>query len=215
LLAQESIHIKNSLKEALQKKLPGEDAHRLMLPLGRDLYPEEGKGNIIQSSVLLILFPDNDMIHICLIKRPAGMRHHAGQIAFPGGRFEPSDNNLIQTALRESFEEIGVHADQLEIIGALTPIYVQVSNFAINPFIGWCKARPFFKTEQGEVDELFIIPIEKLLHPQTPQTKEVITSRGNFNAPGYVINTLFIWGATAMILSEFNQIYRSIPQRQL
>lgn len=208
--------LKNSLKEALQKTLPGEDAHRLMLPVGRELYPEAGKQNIIQSSVLIILFPlDDGSIQTCLIRRPAGMRNHGGQIAFPGGRFEPTDQNLIQTALRESFEEVGVCSDQLEIIGALTPIYVQVSNFTINPFIGWCHTRPNFKIEESEVDELLIVPIEKLLHPKTLQTKEVITLRGNFNVPGYDIDSIFIWGATAMILSEFNQIYRSVTSGEV
>ena len=205
--------VKNSLKEALQKKLPGENAHRLMLPVGRELYPEEGQSNIIQSSVLILLFPENGVINTCLIRRPTGMRNHAGQIAFPGGRFELSDSNLIQTALRESFEEIGVSSDQLEIIGTLTPIYVQVSNFAINPFVAWSETRPCFKTDEREVDELFIVPIEKLFHPMTAQTREVVTTRGNFNAPGYFIDRQFIWGATAMILSEFNQIYHTISIR--
>ena len=210
MFLSESLHIKDRLTEALQKELPGESAHRLMLPKGRNLYPAEGKINIIQSSVLMLIFPDNGVIYTCLIRRPATMRNHGGQIAFPGGRFEPSDNDLIQTALRESFEEIGVNGNLPEVIGALTPIYVQVSNFTINPFIGWCETLPHFKIDHREVDELFIIPLQKLLHPSTSQSKQVVTPRGTFEAPGFYIDQLFIWGATAMILSEFNQIYSSI-----
>jgi 8-oxo-dGTP pyrophosphatase MutT (NUDIX family) len=210
VLLLESSHIKNRLKEALQKELPGETAHRKMLPKGRNLYPEAGKANMIQSSVLMLIFPHNEELNTCLIRRPSNMRNHGGQIAFPGGRYEPSDNDLVQTALRESFEEIGLNDHQLEVIGSLSPIYVQVSNFTINPFIGWCQTSPRFNIDHREVDELFLIPIEKLLHPSTIRSKEVSTLRGTFVVPGFYLDQIFIWGATAMIISEFNQIYDSV-----
>lgn len=210
VLAPESTYIKTRLKEALQEELPGEAAHRKMLPRGRDLYPETGKNNILQSSVLMLIFPDNGELHTCLIRRPAGMRNHGGQIAFPGGRYEPSDKDLIHTALRESFEEIGLDFQLPEIIGGLTPIYVQVSNFTINPFIGWCETMPRFTIDKREVDELFIIPVSQLLQPATSQSMEVVTPRGTLNVPGFAIDQVFIWGATAMILSEFTEIYQSI-----
>ena len=163
---------------------------------------------MIQSSVLMLIFPDNGVLHTCLISRPATMRNHGGQIAFPGGRYEPSAKSLIHTALRESYEEIGLNDNQLEIIGALTPIYVQVSNFTINPFIGWCESLPGFEIDKREVDELYIIPVEKLMHPTSGLSKEVVTTRGTFDAPGFYIDPVFIWGATAMILSEFKEIYQ-------
>ena len=209
LSASEPTYLKNRLKEALGNELPGEHAHRRMLPAGRELHPAAGQKNIIQSSVLILLFPDAGEISTCLIRRPTGMKNHAGQIAFPGGRFESTDKDLSQTALRESFEEIGVESNQVEIIGELTPIYVNVSNFTINPFIGWCETKPDFKADDREVDELFIVTMKKLLHPQTYQSKDVITPRGIIYAPGYLIDTMFIWGATAMILTEFNEIYSS------
>ncbi len=197
---------------ALKKELPGENAHRRMLPNGRNLYPEPGLQNMVQSSVLIPLISDNGIVHTCLIRRPSGMRNHGGQIAFPGGRYETWDNNLEQTALREAFEEIGLVNHQIEVIGALTPIYVQVSNFTINPFVGWCEKMPHFKIDNREVDELFLIPLEKLLLPATKKSKQVTTPRGSFEVPGFDIDAVFIWGATAMILSEFNEIYRSITE---
>jgi len=201
--------MKARLKEALKRELPGEKAHRLLLPPGRELYPTGDKSTILQSSVLMLLFPDHGKINTCLIRRPATMRNHSGQIAFPGGRFEPADKDLMQTALRESYEEIGTDANKIEIIGALTPLYVQVSNFTINPFLGWTETMPDFKIDNHEVEDLIIIPVEKLLHHAAFQVQKVTTIHGIFEVPGFYAGTSFIWGATAMVISEFNEIYKS------
>ena len=210
MLPTELLDIKDRLKEALKNELPGEKAHRLLLPPGRELYPTSDKSTIVQSSVLMLLFPYHGKISTCLIRRPPTMRHHGGQIAFPGGRYETSDADLIQTALRESYEEIGTDSNQLEILGALTPLYIQVSNFTINPFIGWSETLPDFKIDNDEVDEIFIIPVEKFLHHSTNQLREVSTISGTFNVPGFYIDQLFIWGATAMVISEFNEVFKSL-----
>ena len=213
MLFSESTDIKIRLKEALANELPGERAHRRMLPQGRDLYPGAGMTNIKQSSVLVLIFPYNGGLHTCLIKRPVAMRNHGGQIAFPGGKYEPSDKELFRTALRESFEETGTDDNSIDVIGALTPIYVQVSNFTINPFIGWCETTPNFKIDHREVDELFKIPLEKILDQTALDWRNVITPRGNFDVPGFYIDPLFIWGATAMIISELKEVYLSIANR--
>ncbi len=210
VLASELNKTKTRLQETLKRKLPGEQAHRLMLPHGRELHPAPGNNNTIQSSVLMLLFPYNEKVSTCLIRRPSSMRNHAGQIAFPGGRREPFDKNLTDTALRESFEEIGTDSNQVEILGALTPLYVNISNFTINPFIGWSEIVPQFKTDNQEVDEIFIVPVENFLHHTANQLREVTTLSGTFEVPGFYINQLFIWGATAMIISEFNEIFQQL-----
>jgi len=202
--------IKTRLKEALSNELPGESAHRLMLPRGRELYPGADNSGVIQSSVLILLFPHNGTINTCLIRRPLKMRNHGGQIAFPGGRYEIGDTDLFQTALRESFEEIGTDRNLLEILGMLTPLYIQVSNFIINPVIAWSEMLPDFKIDNQEVDELFIIPVEKFSNQTSTRLKEVLTMRGTFEVPGYYIDQLFIWGATAMIIAEFNEIFKKV-----
>jgi len=207
VLSAELNNTKTLLIETLKRELPGERAHRLMLPHGRELYPAAGNNNVIQSSVLLLLFPYNEKIHTCLIRRPFSMRNHGGQIAFPGGRKEPRDIDLIETALRESFEEIGTDSRQIEIIGALTPLYVNVSNFTINPFIGWSEIMPHFRIDRCEVDEIFIVPIEKFVHHTANQLRAVTTTNGTFEVPGFYIDQLFVWGATAMIISEFNEVF--------
>lgn len=208
MLHSDLVNIKSRLKEALSCKLPGESAHRLMLPRGRELYPGANNSGIIQSSVLILLFPHKETINTCLIRRPLKMRNHGGQIAFPGGRYETCDTDLFETALRESFEEVGTDRNQLDIIGVLTPLYIQVSNFVINPVIAWSDTIPSFKIDNREVDELFIIPVEKFLNHTSSQLKEVTTIRGTFEVPGYYIDQLFIWGATAMIIAEFNEIFK-------
>jgi 8-oxo-dGTP pyrophosphatase MutT (NUDIX family) len=196
------------LTETLRHDLPGEMAHRLMLPKGRELYPAADNSNTLQSSVLMLLFPNHNQINTCLIRRPAAMRNHGGQIAFPGGRTETGDKDLRETALRESFEEIGTDSSQIEIIGTLTPLYVQVSNFTINPFIGWAEIMPRFNIDSREVDEIFIVPVESFLQHSAFQSRAVTTFNGTFEVPGFYIDQLFVWGATAMIISEFNEILK-------
>lgn len=208
MLQSEINNIKTRLIETLKHKLPGERAHQLMLPHGRELYPASDNNSTIQSSVLMLLFPFKEKIHTCLIRRPSAMRNHGGQIAFPGGRNEPTDKNLIETAFRESYEEIGTDRNKIVVLGKLTPLYVQVSNFTINPFIGWSESLPQFKIDSQEVAEIFIIPIENFLHHTALQSKEVSTINGTFKVPGFYIDQLFVWGATAMIISEFNEIFQ-------
>lgn len=197
------------LKKALAHQLPGENAHRLMLPRGRELQPPVISDTIMQSSVLMLLFPEKGTLHTCLIRRPAAMRNHGGQLAFPGGRFEALDISLEQTALRESFEEIGIDTGQIELIGELSPLYVQVSNFTIHPFIGWCDHVPTFRIDKQEVEELHIVPIIKLVQHASPYLQNVNTIYGPLEVPGFYIDNLFIWGATAMIVAEFNEVYKS------
>jgi 8-oxo-dGTP pyrophosphatase MutT (NUDIX family) len=203
-------NIITGLKKALLSELPGEKAHRMMIPQGRDLYPSAEINSTKQSSVLILLFPFEGKVSTCLIRRSSAMRFHGGQIAFPGGKFETFDADILHTALRESSEEIGTDSDLIEIIGGLSPLYVQVSNFTINPFIGWSEMMPQFKIERQEVDEIFIIPVERFLHHTTIQIREVTTIRGTIEVPGFYIDQLFIWGATAMIISEFNAIFKSV-----
>jgi 8-oxo-dGTP pyrophosphatase MutT (NUDIX family) len=210
VLQSELANIKTRLKEALSSELPGDSAHRLMLPQGRELYPATDNSGVIQSSVLIVLFPYKGTINTCLIRRPLEMRNHGGQIAFPGGRYETCDTDLFQTALRESFEEIGTDRNQLEIMGRLTPLYIQVSNFIINPVIAWSETIPDFKIDNQEVDELFVIPVGKFSNHTSTQIREVSTIYGTFEVSGYYIDQLFIWGATAMIIAEFNEIFKKL-----
>lgn len=189
------------IKKALAQHLPGEAAHRKMLPLNRELKAtEEEISKIKYSSVLLLLFKENNVLNVCLIKRPRHMKHHAGQIALPGGRIEKGETPL-ETALRETEEEIGVSPEQIEILGTLSELYVQVSRFQIYPFVGWLNKIPVFNINKNEVEKTISFPLENMKNDF--EKAELKTITGTLKVPCIHYKGEIIWGATAMILSEF------------
>ena len=196
-------HPKNIIK-ALSKNLPGAVSHKKMLPPNRILQvaPNE-KITLKQSSVLLLLFVENNELTTCLIKRPAHMKYHAGQIALPGGRIEKGETT-IETALRETFEEIGIQSNEIEILGSLSDFYVEVSRFQIHPFVGWLHKKPEFKINPDEVEKTIMFPVRKFKAPFNEV--ELDTFSGKLKAPCIKFNGEIIWGATAMILSEFADV---------
>jgi len=202
--------LSHQLKKQLEKRLPGSISHIKMLPSGRVLELPSGQLHYHESAVLILLFPYREQIQICLIRRPGTMKNHAGQIAFPGGKREKEDADLIRTALREAYEEIGVPGESVEIIGELTSVYVQVSGFLIKPVLGWLKEKPLLKIDASEVDEVIFISLEELADQENRCEKWIDTRTGPVSAPGFEINGSFIWGATAMMLAELADIYQEI-----
>lgn len=173
-----------------------------MLPPGR--IPELPAGNTRyhDSAVLVLLFPYRGSLHLCLIRRPATMKNHAGQIAFPGGKKEKDDVDLTRTALREAQEETGLDSEQVEILGQLSPVYVQVSDFLITPVVGWMNEKPEDLRASDEVDEVIFVSLADLSNPCNRTEREMETRFGRIIAPGYAAGGHFIWGATAMIVAE-------------
>ena len=197
----------------LNKKLPGEISHKKMLPDGRILEaPSYGLSSTKKSSVLLLLFPENKEIYTCLIKRPAHMKHHAGQIALPGGRIE-DDESAIDTALRETEEEIGIHSQKIKILGQLSELYVEVSRFIIQPFVGWLAEKPQFVINSNEVEKIILFPLYKYMTAR--QYIDIKTITGRLQVPCIKYKQEIIWGATAMILSEFLEIIKKDPSKFL
>jgi 8-oxo-dGTP pyrophosphatase MutT (NUDIX family) len=193
-------HAEN-IKQALKKKLPGSSSHRKMLPPNRPLtVVEQNPKYLKHSSVLLLLFEENQEIFVCLIKRPLHMKHHAGQIALPGGRIEEGETAL-ETALRETHEEIGISSDKITILGSLSELYVAVSQFLIHPFVGWLDGKPEFRINHDEVEKTVVFPLFRFNNNFEEVELETIT--GKLKVPCIHYNGEVIWGATAMILSEF------------
>jgi hypothetical protein len=149
---------------------------------------------------VLILRPDNE----------GGT--HAGQIAFPGGRIDDADKDLAETALRETEEEIGVNRNSVSILGALTPLYIPVSNYMVHPYIGAVSSMPQFNLNPLEVKGLIEVSINDLVSEGNKKSVEkYLKVKGSaMQVPCYDINGQIIWGATAMIISEFVEIIRRI-----
>ncbi len=191
------------IRSLLDLDLPGENSHRKMIPPGKRLsiLPDELE-NVRFSSVLILLFPYNGQINICLTKRNKAMKHHPGQISFPGGRIEEGESPDL-TALRETYEEIGVLYGNVEILGKLSDLYIPVSQYSIYPFVGWMDYKPNFVLNYDEVEEIIFLPIESFLENRDVQTISMQTSTGILDVPYFPYKNEVIWGATAMILSEF------------
>ncbi|HZH71125.1 MAG TPA: CoA pyrophosphatase [Mariniphaga sp.] len=200
LLLQMRITPEN-IKSALEGKLRGIESHQKMMPPNRKLKAAEAdKKRLKPSSVLLLLFEEDQLLKICLIKRPVTMKHHAGQVAFPGGRIEPGETAL-ETALRETWEEIGITHYQIEVLGQLSELFVDVSGFLIRPFVGWLKSAPAFKINKAEVDKIILFPLIEFRNML--EETELDTATGKLTVPCFNFEGDIIWGATAMILSEF------------
>lgn len=134
------------------------------------------------------------------------MKYHAGQIALPGGRIEKGETAL-ETALRETYEEIGIPSGQITILGSLSELYVPVSKFLIHPFVGWLKQKPKFVINHNEVEKTVVFPLMRFSN--TFEEEELETVTGKLKVPCIHFNGEIIWGATAMILSEFYDILNS------
>ena len=201
--------VKTYLKESLQSELPGVNAHSKMLPPGRRLKSNDDElSSVKMSSVLLLLFPEGEQLYICLTKRPQTMKHHPGQISFPGGKVEKDDTSAEMTALREAREEVGIDHGKIEILGKLSDLYVEVSQFSIQPFLAWADQRPDFLVDFGEVEKLILFPVSDFVANEIISEIELETVTGSLQVKYYPYDGEFIWGATAMILSELIEILK-------
>ncbi len=194
----------------LRKELPGKVVQYRMAPSERvhNVFPSE-KNNLTQTgSVLILIFPKNKKINIVLIQRATYPGVHSNQISFPGGKFEKGDKDLIDTALRETQEEIGVSAKDIRIIGKLTPLFIPVSNIEVYPVVGCISYKPEFKPDKTEVKSIIETQLDYLLRPDIVKKKTTVIQNTNIQIPYFNFNGRHIWGATAMILNEFLEVIK-------
>lgn len=142
------------------------------------------------------------------MKRPEYEGSHSGQISLPGGKIEINDTSLAHTALRETNEELGISEENIQILGNLTSLKIQVSGFEVNPFVGFLKVKPLWKPDPNEVKYLIETPVNTLLDPSTTMVENRNLHNKNIDVPFFYIRNEKIWGATAMILSEFVEIIK-------
>jgi 8-oxo-dGTP pyrophosphatase MutT (NUDIX family) len=150
----------------------------------------------------LVLYKKEGATFLVLTRRRDDLNSHAGQVSFPGGRRE-GEESLESTALREAHEEIGLDLNQLEIIGRLSCLYIPPTDYEVYPFVSWYTGPQRFIAQDSEVAEILEVSLEHLLDPKN-QHEEPWEIRGiQVQIPYYLVESHRVWGATAMMLSEF------------
>ena len=193
----------DELNQRLQQPLPGISAHNTMASETRlKLKMPSPNERTRESAVLILFYPSDNQIFIPLILRPQYDGVHGGQMAFPGGRAEKEDENLIRTALREAQEEIGIRISDVKILGKLTKLFIPPSNFYVQPVIGYMTRKPEFYPDPREVDKVIEISLEDLKNPDKIGRKTLNVRGLEIDTPFYDILETTVWGATAMMIAE-------------
>lgn len=198
-----------SLQKRLESPLPGNTAHERMTHVARNFMtptPDHAK----LASVLILLYQKENQWFTTLMKRTSRFKNdrHKGQISFPGGQAEPFDSTKADTALRENEEEMGIPTSDVRILGALTELYIPVSNFLVQPYIGYTGDAPTFNPDSNEVDEVIETPLSILTdkyHKKYTSVK-ITTEITLEDVPYFDVHGHIVWGATSMIISELIQV---------
>lgn len=203
------------LSERWASPLPGLEAQLQMasgvrVKAARSYRPDISKARI--GAVLIPVFrDDHGILRTVLMKRPDYDGTHAGQVSFPGGKVEKTDDDLIQTALREAHEEVNIRPDQVHVIGQLTELYIPPSNFLVHPFLGVLNEPPTLIPDAHEVQSIHTPEIAYLLRDDIVSEKDIRLSSGfTMRTPYFEVDGHTVWGATAMIIAELKEIFRGI-----
>lgn len=198
-------YTKEELEILLQQDKPGQTSHLKMAPEHRqnDIAMFDPK-NARKSAVMIVLFNDADDLKVVLIRRGKYVGIHSGQIAFPGGRYEDTDKNVRNTAIREIEEEIGIKANDYSILGRLTDIFVPPSNFVVSIFVAYMHQKPKFKIDPREVDEVLVFSLDDFVREGAIGQREFFVASANTStiAPCYLLDGAELWGASAMVMTE-------------
>lgn len=191
-------HMKENLKQAL--------ALRRKASLS-------GRG-LTEAAVLIPIFCKDEDYHILFTQRSDRVQHHKGQISFPGGARSEVDASLLDTALRESLEEIGLEAKDAEVLGELDDTPTTTSSFNISPFVAFIPYPYHFTLNTYEINEIFSVPVSALLHKAKKREERYIFDGEVFVGYSYEYEGKVIWGATAQIVRQFLEVWQSVSGAQ-
>ncbi|WP_223552082.1 CoA pyrophosphatase [Aestuariivivens sp. NBU2969] len=204
-----------SLSKIKNIPLPAESSHfKMVPPFRRELLKlqKEAIKHAKHAGVVALFYPDkHKWTKFVLILRNTYTGVHSAQIGFPGGKLEPQDESLQYTAVRETFEEIGVPIHDIEILRELSQVYIPPSNFYVSPFLGIVNHPPVFKIQEDEVQAVIEVDLQDFLDDNMLITRKVRTSYSvAVEVPAFLLNGHVVWGATAMMLSEIKDLIRQI-----
>jgi len=199
------------VRAALQQPLPGRAAQ-----MGMAVRPRPGDRPELpnpcprEGAVLVLLYERQNHLVLPLTRRTQTVESHRGQVSLPGGAREPQDGDFAQTALRETCEELGIPEATVEVLGALSPLYIPPSRFCVYPIVGYAEPAPVLSPDRDEVAEVIEADLGLLLDPSTQRVEAHWRDNQRFEVPVYQVGEHKVWGATAMILSEFLAVLRGV-----
>lgn len=159
----------------------------------------ENPFSLTMSAVLVCLFERNNKLHTILLER-VKLGKHSGEICFPGGKHEPNDSDIIDTALRETHEEIGISVGRNRVLGNLSNVKIPVSKFEVVPVVAYTEEMHNFTISKSEISEVFCVDIEQLA--TSFDNREIMVKDIKYTVPSFACEGKIIWGATAMIINE-------------
>lgn len=196
-----------SIETRLHQTLPGIDAQKRMMPKIHDADRKYFSNlSLRKAAVLITLFPYKNSIATLFIERTQDASPHSGQIAFPGGKYEDSDNTQIYTALREAEEEVGIDSKLVKVLGALTPVEIPISGYSVLPVVGYLQNEPKIIASPNEVKSYYKTSIIDLFNPNNKKFGKIQVRNQIITSHYYGLQDTLIWGATAMVLSEFEEL---------
>jgi 8-oxo-dGTP pyrophosphatase MutT (NUDIX family) len=199
------------LIKRMKLPLPGLEAQLKLAPPFRNNIMPKVLTDYRKGSVMLLIKSIERQPHLIFIERSDDGKVHSGQIAFPGGKKDESDETLLSTAIRETEEEIGLAPHHISVLGELTQLYIPPSNFMVSPFVGYLENKTEYAISTKEVKRAIEIPLVDFFNKEVIVDDEVATTyRGPVSVPCYKLHGIQIWGASSMILSEFLALFDEI-----
>jgi 8-oxo-dGTP pyrophosphatase MutT (NUDIX family) len=209
------MNFERSLRAALQR-LPGPEAQLRMSPNPRMPWdPSKFADGGRDAAALLLLYPHQGHWHLPLTVRGSGLRDHTGQVSLPGGRVDAGET-IEGAAIREAAEEVGIPAHTVRIVGHLTPVQIPVSGYVLHPVVGVADEKPVFRLDEWEVARLIEVRLDDLrdhaIVGRTTRRREFQGHVEQIEVPFFGIDGEEVWGATAMVLSEFLAVLETIHE---